>query len=1088
MKKLNCKKAAAFIMALLLIFQTLSGTVLAGEETLSANVPDMPETVSEPDICLPETAAGSDQDETEAAPAPGTAETVSAPDPGTAETVSSPDPVMNGEAADITSGDVSEMLFQEGGSPDQAKIAESSVMALHKRDGYEGACDVIAEAVGDWNGDRQIGADLSQFDIPKDEVSRLLADVINQHPEFFYLDGSYTCSIDPSGKVKSIFVGIRDGYTIAESEEFDRKVTEILRGIDRSWTDLQKTIYIHDYLVTHVQYDLSMSRYSAEDAIVRGSCVCMGYSLAFEYLMNRVADRFNCTYVRSGCLNHAWNYLTIGGKQYYVDCTWDDPISGSGHFYEYHCEHADFLMSRDKLHENHNTSDWTDYYGNDVYNSVRGAKDYENAPWVKMNSPIPMIGNTGGCFGDNEYGDVQFYTYDFKTGEKNKLTEYEAKTAWNGSNWWMSSFSSLSCVGNYFTATTATDILLINSKTGSKRTIYTLTDAEKAKGFIFGAQVRDGIMTYQLYATYGSGKKGSGKIDLSAYDNKGVAVILEQKDIDLDIGGTATIKAEVLPEELENKKVIFKSVDDTIARVDSTGLVTGVSEGDTAIEVTAEEGGKSAFCRINVEKKTSLPVYTVTFDNKGVTVYTEQVTQGEVVKKVPDDPAGVFAGWYHDGNLWNRAIPVTGNMKITAGFAPSAMPDDSGSAMDTVLSSKNGSTLYLTKGQTYSLDVNYRWTSEDPKTAQIIKKNKIKAKKETEGIAITGTPVTGEGSDITCNVYICAPVFEKKAAVLVGETAEIPLDTKAMKAHYSVAWFSSNPSIALVEGGKVYGCSKGSCRVTAYVNGKAFNSTVNVVEKKSIDPVEDTLVLQPFQNAALRFADGFSLKKVKWSCSLPLNNVINNGKVIACQNAVVRIGTDGKIKAVGKGRVKLTATTVDGTKTITVKPAVPPVRTFFVPAGKNRAFTLMGADPQKIAWSSDDESVATVKNGKVKAGTVCGMTKLSGNYSTDKNGKGFDYTLRVYSEDPTLRLTGSGELNCMNKAGTVYELNVRAGDICHIGYEKDTLFEPVLFAGNNSSIAFIDEAGTVYARKTGKTKITAKAAGKNYTIKVTVAE
>ncbi|MCR5651777.1 MAG: Ig-like domain-containing protein [Lachnospiraceae bacterium] len=1009
------------------------------------------------------------------------------------ETVSEPDANPVEEAAGSVSGDISEMLIQEGGFPD---FEEASCMAaftsLHALDDYDKACEAVAEAIGNWDGSAYISADISGYNIPQDRAGQLLVDVINDHAEFFYVDGAYSCSTDQSGNAGILSVKIKDGCTVAESDAFDRKVSEIIKGVDKTWTDLQKTMYIHDYLVTHVQYDLSYSRYSAEDAIVRGSAVCEGYSLAFKHLMNKLGGQFKCDYVGSNGINHAWNYLTVGGKQYYIDCTWDDPISGSGadgHFHEYNCRHEYFMLSRDKMHSSHKSTDWRNKEGDDIYGSVKGSSDLENAPWMEMDSPVPMVGSLGAYYEGMD--DISLYTYDFKTKAKNKLTDYQARWGvWGGSGWWQANYSCLSSVGNYFTATTPTEILLVNSASGSKKTIYTLSDSEKAKGYIYGAIVEDGILKYQLYTRYDSGMKASGTINLSTYDKKGIGVVLDKTDVTIGINETFRLNAEVIPEDTENKTVIFKSLDESVAKVDSTGLVTGLSECDTVIEARAEAGGKSVYCTVRVRQKSAPPVYAVSFVNDGKTVYTEQVTEGEAVKNVPSDPEGTFAGWYSDSKtLWNPAMPVTGNMTLTAHFAAASAENASG-AMNTAPVIKTGETVYLTKGQTYLLDKNYSWTSSDPASLQIIKKNKAKAKAASEGVSLTGTPLSQGVGEISCRVVIASPTLTVPSSVMVGEKIQLVLDKGSNGDHYDVAWYSSKPSVALVENGIVYGCQKGSCKVTAFVNGKAVTSKIKVVEKKAPGPVEgNELIIQPFQTVTLKFSDGFSLKKASWSSSIPLSAVKTDGKVTGWKNSVVKIGKDGKLKAVASGIVKLTVTSSSGEKTFKVKVAEPPVRTFYMMKGKSRDFTLMGVNMNKILWSSDASSVASIKKGKIKAGGFTGLATVSGNYSAAKNAGVTNYTVRVYTEDPSFKVTGAGQMNRANSAGTGYELSMKAGDVCSIRPEKDqSIFEPVLFRSKNNSVAFVDETGTVYAKNAGSAVLTAKVAGKTYTVMVSVTE
>ena len=54
---------------------------------------------------------------------------------------------------------------------------------------------------------------------------------------------------------------------------------------------------------------------------------------------------------------------------------------------------------------------------------------------------------------------------------------------------------------------------------------------------------------------------------------------LDQAELSLYTGKTATLTATVTPENATNKAVTWKSSDDTIATVDNNGKVTAVKEG-----------------------------------------------------------------------------------------------------------------------------------------------------------------------------------------------------------------------------------------------------------------------------------------------------------------------------------------------------------------------------------------------------------------------------------------------------------------------------------------------------------------------------
>ncbi len=1009
-----------------------------------------------------------------------------------------------GDSSDLLSlsGDVSEQLIQEGGFPVSVQWQDEIAWddASGEQTDYEEAGLEIEKAIREWDGSSTVTANLRDYRISGARLPKLLADIINDHPEFFYIDGSYTGTADSEGFVRKITINAREDCTIESSAAFDQKTQEIISAVESDWTDLQKAMYIHDYLVTHVQYDLSYQRYSAEDAIVGGSAVCEGYSLAYKHLMNKLGSQFKCDYVGSNAINHAWNYLTVNNKQYYVDCTWDDPITGDGsgnatHFPEYRCGHKNFLLSREGMvSTEHDSSDWKDKSGRDIYHSVPGSTDYENAPWIETESPIPMIGNIGAyCTG---LYNISLCTYDFRTAATNTLTSYSAKwSVWGRpTSYWQSNNSTLSCVGKYFTATTPTAVLLINSETGQQQTIYTLTDAEKALGYIYGAIVEDGQLKYQLYTSYNSGKTGSGTKDLSAYDSKGIRVVLDSTEITISVNQTVKLNATVIPEDTPDKSVSFSSSDESIVTVDSNGNCKGIAPGQAFICASPAAGGQSSYCTVTVEQK---DIYTVAFRNNGETIYTEQVSSGEKVLNLPPDPvgSGAFIGWYIDNKvLWNPQLPVTSNLILVARFQPATASGNTASGLDTVFDVKEGDTLYLVKGQKYILDRAYKWISSDPKIAGISSKYMVQGKKAGEETEISGTPVSGEGEPVSCHVYVAEPVLTKKAVLLVGETQKLNLDLGKNAEHYNVTWVTSNPAVVSVGDGWIHALGKGSAKITAYVNGKAYNSTIQVKEFDTVKTISgNSLTLTPLQTVTLKFTDGFKLKNVKWKSSLSLTEVKNSSKkVIGYQDSVVRIGTNGKLTAVGAGTTTLIASTDAGEKKLIVTVLKPAPRTFYVFAGKKKSFSVYNIKPAKMTWSSSDASVAEIKKGVITAGSQSGNAVLTGNYNPYESTKGFDYTINVYTEDPVFTCSEGVDFTCLNRAKTSYLLKIPVGKTCCI--KCTGVNEPVLFKSNKNDIAFADESGTVYARRTGtngkpgKAKLTTKISGKTYAIQVEVGE
>lgn len=101
--------------------------------------------------------------------------------------------------------------------------------------------------------------------------------------------------------------------------------------VTSSMTDYQKIIAADKWLVENVRYDVSKvnggkypyERHTAKSAFEKGLAVCDGYSYAFQTIMKHYG--ITCTVVTNS--NHAWNQVKLGSYWYYVDVTWDDPVS-----------------------------------------------------------------------------------------------------------------------------------------------------------------------------------------------------------------------------------------------------------------------------------------------------------------------------------------------------------------------------------------------------------------------------------------------------------------------------------------------------------------------------------------------------------------------------------------------------------------------------------------------------------------------------------------------------------------------------------------------------------------------------------------
>lgn len=177
--------------------------------------------------------------------------------------------------------------------------------------------------------------------VSSDGFKNMLQDVIDELLEYDHYvmytftsmnsksDYTYLQNPDGSeGKIrKPIDVTITAGYrTTLEDEEYvNNRVNGILDYIiEDGMSDQLKVKAIHNYIVSNVEYDTSLSRFTAYDALYDGKAVCQGYTLLAYKMLNdaEIPTRI----ISSAKMKHSWNLVKIDDQWLHMDITWDDPI------------------------------------------------------------------------------------------------------------------------------------------------------------------------------------------------------------------------------------------------------------------------------------------------------------------------------------------------------------------------------------------------------------------------------------------------------------------------------------------------------------------------------------------------------------------------------------------------------------------------------------------------------------------------------------------------------------------------------------------------------------------------------------------
>ena len=258
---------------------------------------------------------------------------------------------------------------------------------------------------------------------------------------------------------------------------------------------------------------------------------------------------------------------------------------------------------------------------------------------------------------------------------------------------------------------------------------------------------------------------------------KVTGVSLNKTTLNLLVGTTSTLAADVNPANAADRKVSWSSSDPAVAAVDENGTVTAAAAGRATITVKTADGGFTADCEVNVTEET-IALTGIRIDREELTL-TEGDTAALIVSMVPENATEQKTVF---GSSDENVVTVDPNGKITAIGAGTA----------TVTAS-----------------------TED-------------------GAFTAACQVTVEAKPVVTSVSLNVTTLE----LVVGRTAVlepgfVPEDAQ----NKDVTWSSSNEAAATVdENGKVTAVAAGTAviTVTTAEGGLTAECTVTVTEKTEI--------------------------------------------------------------------------------------------------------------------------------------------------------------------------------------------------------------------------------------------------------------
>ena len=317
-------------------------------------------------------------------------------------------------------------------------------------------------------------------------------------------------------------------------------------------------------------------------------------------------------------------------------------------------------------------------------------------------------------------------------------------------------------------------------------------------------------------------------------------VSISPSPANVSINNSVQLTANITPENASNKNVTWASSDSSIATVDNSGKVTGVSEGEATITVTTEDGGKIAICTVTVTKQKAYVIiigdYALSTDSSGDELvnsgsgsqvyhyhglagveYTAGSAATDNIRWFLEETEGGYYIKSQDG----RYLNATYGTNSTGGSDGVLKLDETKDVwvLDGTLESwaLNGSKLKST-------NANKSLTHEETSNGNAINLFTVRSTGEETSLIEAGDPVAVTGVTVT----------PETAEVSAGQTVQLAATVSPENAtNKGVEWSSGDNSVATVdETGKVTGVAEGTAVITATTVDGSYSAscTISVTE------------------------------------------------------------------------------------------------------------------------------------------------------------------------------------------------------------------------------------------------------------------
>ena len=572
-----------------------------------------------------------------------------------------------------------------------------------------------------------------------------------------------------------------------------------------------------------------------------------------------------------------------------------------------------------------------------------------------------------------------------------------------------------------------------------------------------------------------------------------------EKEINLDVGTTATLTPTFVPANATDKKVTWVSSNPDVASVSNKGVVSGKTVGTATITCAAASGAKAS-CNVHVVN----PVTGIKLSEKSLVVSAGE-TKKLTATVTPDNATDKSVTWTSSDEKV-ATVSKDGSVKGVAGgkCTITAKTNSGGKTATCSVSVTQGvsgihfekerETMYESETLTLepvitpitATDTKVTWKSSDTKVANVNASGVVTARAAGTAI-ITATTADGGFSDsVTITVTKRVPVTGiyipyNKISLQAGNTYTISAQIYPSNAsNRNILWESSDTSVAAVfKGGEVSANGPGTATITATTEDGGFSYRCTVTVTQSVEGVK-------LSKSKLSVAVGSS--KTLTATTIPANATNQKITWYSADKSIATVSQKGIVTGKKPGTTTVTVTSDEGNYSAecTVEVYTPgtgiKINSEKITLGKGQKTVLTAtvmpenATNKNVEWSSSDASVVTVN----ASGQISGVKVGSAVITATTSDKKYKDTCLV----EVVQLATEVILDFTNLQMDVGKTKTLTASLRPMTITN----KKVKWSSSDKKIASIDSNGTIKALKAGTVTIKCASAdgGAKATCKVTV--